>query len=133
MKTTVNRSVVAISVVHVLLYSGWHIAAENVGWRNDGTGRFVDVADPPQTWSALKDAEKEDVVKIIGFDGQPDGKQAIKDGKIYADPIQHPDKMGKMVVDTIVAHFNGDVVPPVQLIPATLYKKEDAMADKSLK
>ena len=31
---------------------------------------------------------------IIGFDGQPEGKKAIRDGKIYADPIQFPARMG---------------------------------------
>ena len=44
--------------------------------------------------AALEKAGKADQVKIIGFDGQPEGKQAIKDGKIYADPIQFPDRIG---------------------------------------
>jgi ribose transport system substrate-binding protein len=46
----------------------------------------------------LEKAGKADKVVIIGFDGQPEGKQAIKDGKIYADPIQFPEKMGVEVV-----------------------------------
>ncbi|NDH06257.1 sugar ABC transporter substrate-binding protein, partial [bacterium] len=32
--------------------------------------------------AALERANKADAVKIIGFDGQPDGRQAIKEGKI---------------------------------------------------
>ena len=83
--------------------------------------------------SALEDANKADQVKIVGFDGQPEGKQAIKDGKIYADPIQFPDKMGQGVVQAILKHDNGEDLPAETLIPTTLYKKADADADPELK
>ena len=43
-------------------------------------------------YSVLAREGKADQVKIVGFDGQPEGKQAIKEGKIYADPIQYPDE-----------------------------------------
>lgn len=70
---------------------------------------------------------------IIGFDGQPEGKQAIKEGKIYADPIQFPDRMGVKVVESIVAHFKGQEVPPEQYISTSLYRQEDARKDPELK
>ncbi len=76
--------------------------------------------------AALEKAGKADHVKIIGFDGQPDGKQAIKEGKIYADPVQFPDQIGRITVETIVKHFNGEDVPPQQLIPTALYRRADA-------
>ncbi len=38
--------------------------------------------------AAIEKAMKEDSIVIVGFDGQPEGRQAIRDGKIYADPIQ---------------------------------------------
>ena len=65
-------------------------------------------------------------MKIIGFDGQPEGKQGIKEGKIYADPIQFPDQIGRMTVDSIVRYFAGEEVPAVQLIPTALYRQADA-------
>jgi ribose transport system substrate-binding protein len=83
--------------------------------------------------AALESAGKQDQVMIVGFDGQPEGKQAIKDGKIYADPIQFPDKMGTEIVRAIVKHSNGEELPPQTLIPTSLYKKEDAMKDPTLK
>ena len=46
--------------------------------------------------AALEKAGKADRVKIIGFDGQPEGKQAIREGLIYADPVQYPDRIGAM-------------------------------------
>ncbi|QDU61898.1 D-ribose-binding periplasmic protein precursor [Planctomycetes bacterium Pan216] len=82
--------------------------------------------------AALEKAGKADEVTIVGFDGQPMGKQAIKEGKIYADPIQFPDKIGAMTMDSIVRYFNGEEVPPEQLIETALYRKEDARQDNSL-
>ncbi len=84
-------------------------------------------------YTAVKEAKRENKIKIIGFDGQLDGKQAIKDGKIYADPIQHPDKMGKQIVQLIVKYQAGESFDPETLIPATLYTKTEADQDPELK
>jgi ribose transport system substrate-binding protein len=83
--------------------------------------------------AALEKAGKTQQVMLIGFDGQPEGKQAIKDGKIYADPIQFPDKMGVQMVDAIVRHSKGETLPPQILIPTSLYRKADGEKDLSLK
>jgi ribose transport system substrate-binding protein len=81
--------------------------------------------------AAIEKANKADSIVIIGFDGQPEGRQAIKEGKIYADPIQYPDKMGVEAVKAIVAFSKGEDVPREIKIPTTLYKKADA--EKELK
>jgi ribose transport system substrate-binding protein len=83
--------------------------------------------------AALEKAGKADQVKIIGFDGQPDGRLAIKEGKIYADPIQYPDRIGIMTIQTIIKHFDGEEVKPEQLIPTGLYRQADGEKDESLK
>jgi ribose transport system substrate-binding protein len=83
--------------------------------------------------AAVEKASKTEQVLIIGFDGQPEGKQAIKDGKIYADPIQFPDKMGRQVVDAIVRYSKGEELPPQVLIPTSLYRRADAEKDPELK
>jgi len=82
--------------------------------------------------AALEKAGKTQQVGIIGFDGQPEGKQAIRDGKIFADPIQFPDKMGVSIVDAIVRYSLGETLPPKTLIPTSLYRKADAEADPEL-
>ncbi|MFN3653089.1 MAG: substrate-binding domain-containing protein [Armatimonadota bacterium] len=82
--------------------------------------------------AALEKAGKADAVKIIGFDGQPEGKQAIKDGKIYADPIQFPDRIGVQTVQAIVKHFEGEELPKEILIPTELYRKADGEKDPEL-
>lgn len=83
--------------------------------------------------AALEKAGKTQQVLIVGFDGQPEGKQAIKEGKIYADPIQFPDKMGVQVVDAIRRHSKGESLPPQMLIPTRLYRRADGERDPSLK
>lgn len=82
---------------------------------------------------ALEKAGKAGNVVIIGFDGQPEGKQAIKDGKIYADPIQFPDKMGMEVVRAFLRHSKGEELPQQMLIPTSLYRQADGKADAALK
>jgi len=84
-------------------------------------------------YAALEKAGKQNDIQIIGFDGMPEGKQAIKDGKIYADPIQFPDKIGQMTVQTIMKYFEGEEVQAKIEIPTYLYKKSDADKDPVLK
>ena len=65
-------------------------------------------------------------MKIIAFDGQPEAKQAIRDGKIYADPVQHPDEIGRKTVQVIAAYFQGETPPKEILIEPNLYRRADA-------
>jgi ribose transport system substrate-binding protein len=83
--------------------------------------------------AALEKANKTDQIKLVAFDGQPEGKRAIKEGKIYADPIQYPDRIGRETMQAIVRHFNGEQVPKEILIPTELYRKADALKDPDLK
>ncbi len=70
---------------------------------------------------------------MVGFDGTLEARRAIRDGKIYADVIQHPHELGTMSVEAIIKYMNGETLPPEQLIPATLYRQADAEADPLIK
>ena len=83
-------------------------------------------------YTALEQSKKADQVKIVGFDGQKEGLEAIRDGKIYADPIQFPKKMGSVTVENIMKYLDGEPIEKVQLIPTKLYRQEDAKADPEL-
>jgi ribose transport system substrate-binding protein len=83
--------------------------------------------------AALETQNKSGQVKIIAFDGQPEGKQAILEGKIYADPIQHPDEIGRKTAQIIAKYFEGEKVPAEILIETNLYRKADAEKDPALK
>ena len=82
--------------------------------------------------AALEKAGKQDQVTIIAFDGQPEGKQAIKDGKIFADPIQFPDLIGKKTVQLMMDYFAGNEVDKEVLIPTRLYRQVDGENDPTL-
>jgi ribose transport system substrate-binding protein len=81
---------------------------------------------------ALEQAGKQGQVTVIGFDGQIEGKQAIKDGLIYADPIQFPVKMGQRTVENIVKYLEGEEFTEMELIPTALYRHADGMKDPEL-
>ena len=82
--------------------------------------------------AALEEDGKGKQVVVIGFDGQPEGKKAIRSGRIYADPIQFPDRMAEKTVEVIMSHFDGQEVPAEILIPTEIYRQSDAKADKTI-
>jgi ribose transport system substrate-binding protein len=84
-------------------------------------------------WTALQQAGKTDQVTLIGFDGQLEGKQAILEGKIYADPIQFPEQMGVVTMQNILKYLDGEPYETTQLIPTVLYRQVDAQNDPELR
>ena len=83
--------------------------------------------------AALEKAGKTGQVKIIGFDGQPEARQAVKDGKLYATIMQHPKEIASTTIDNIAKYLAGEEVKAQMLIPPALYKQEDAKSDPDLK
>jgi len=83
--------------------------------------------------AAIEKANRSGKVKVIGFDGMLEAKQAVKDGKIFADIIQFPDKIGAQTIDEIAGYMAGEKSPPQTLIAAQIYKKSDADKDPKLK
>lgn len=113
---------------------GYKAAEDAIQAHPDLAGIFA-INDPSAlgAWAALEKAGKAKQVKIIGFDGQPDGRQAIKEGKIFADPVQFPDRIGQQAVQGIIKHTNGEKLPKEILIPTSLYTQKEAAADANLK
>ena len=110
-------------------------AAEDMLQAHPDLRGFFAINDPSALGAraALEKAGRADSVKIVGFDGQPEGKQAIKEGKIYADPIQFPDRMGAEIARAIVKHSKGEALEPQTLIPTQLYRRADGEKDPALK
>lgn len=82
--------------------------------------------------AALEESGRDEAVKVVGFDGQPEGRKAIRAGKIYADPIQFPDRIGRETVRAILRYFAGEDLPPQILVPSALYRRADAEKDASV-
>jgi ribose transport system substrate-binding protein len=112
---------------------GYRVTADALQAHPDLRGIFA-INDPSGlgAWTALNQAGKSEQVVIVAFDGQLEGKQAIKEGKIYADPIQFPAKMGTDTVQNIVKYLDGEPFDQNVLIPTQLYKKADAEKDPEL-
>jgi ribose transport system substrate-binding protein len=110
-------------------------AAEDVLQSHPDLAGIFAINDPSALGAraALEKARKTDQVKLVGFDGQPEGKQAIKEGKIYADPIQYPDRIGRETARVIARYFEGEKVPAEMLIATELYRKADGEKDPTLK
>ena len=113
---------------------GFAATAAAIQTDSDLTGIFA-INDPSAlgAYAALEQAGKTEQVTIVAFDGQEDGKRAIKEGKIYADPIQFPDKMGRITMQHIVKYLNGEPFEKEMLIPTELYRWEDAEMDPDLR
>jgi ribose transport system substrate-binding protein len=65
-------------------------------------------------------------VVLVGFDGSPEGKEAVDKGFLRATPIQYPDQIGVETMRAVVRHFKGEALPTEMLIPTSLYRKTGA-------
>lgn len=74
---------------------------------------------------AVKSAGLEDKVKVIGFDGMEEARNAVDTNPVMAGVIQQfPAEMGKTAVDTAIKVIAGEEVPAEQLIEPGVYVKK---------
>ncbi|MED4585904.1 substrate-binding domain-containing protein [Brevibacillus choshinensis] len=75
--------------------------------------------------AAIKTAGKEDQIKVIGFDGMEEARNAVKNEKTFYSVItQHPDEIGKQGVQAAMKIIKKEAVE--KLIPVTpgVFSKE---------
>jgi len=80
--------------------------------------------------AAVEKAGKQDRIAIVGFDAIAEARKAIGAGKIYADVIQQPRRIGSMTVDAVADYLAGKEVMAEIFIPCELYKRENALVDQ---
>jgi ribose transport system substrate-binding protein len=83
--------------------------------------------------AAIEGAGRAGRVKVVGFDGQPEARQAIKDRKLLATVLQYPRQIGEKTIEAIARYMAGEKVPPETLIPPGLYAEADAAKDPDLR
>jgi ribose transport system substrate-binding protein len=76
--------------------------------------------------AAVEKAGKVGKVKIIGFDAVPEARKAISEGRIFADVIQQPNKIGQSTIEAVKTFLSGGAVERTILIPCDLYSQSDA-------
>jgi ribose transport system substrate-binding protein len=60
--------------------------------------------------SVLQARGRKDVI-VVGFDADPEGREAIRKGDLLADAIQYPGKIGRTTIETVIKHLQGQTVP----------------------
>jgi ribose transport system substrate-binding protein len=133
-----NRAGAAIEIVTVLPGGGardksYRVAQDILQAHRDLRGIFA-INDPSALGAvaALEESGKDGTVAVVGFDGQLEGRRAIKDGRIYADAIQFPDRIARETVNAIERYFAGEDLPPQLLVPSALYRQVDGAKDRAL-
>ncbi|NNM93446.1 MAG: substrate-binding domain-containing protein [Candidatus Eremiobacteraeota bacterium] len=76
--------------------------------------------------TAVRAAGMAGKVAIVGFDATPEARTAIAKGEMYGDVVQHPQEIGKMVIDTLHGYFAGTMPPKVVKVPVGTYTAADA-------
>lgn len=75
--------------------------------------------------SAAKAAGLQDQVKVIGFDGMEEARNAVKNDPAMVGVIaQYPDEMGKVAVETAGKVIKGEEVPALQPIEPGVVTKD---------
>lgn len=65
-------------------------------------------------------------IAVIGYDATPEARTAIKNGQMYGDAIQYPDKIGALTIDAIHDYFAGKKVAAHIAVPVGTFTKADA-------
>ena len=71
---------------------------------------------------AIAAAKKTGQIAVVGFDAQPEAREAIKKGSMVATVAQNPATMGEMAVDAAVKVLAGQTVTPEFSVPIELIK-----------
>ncbi|WP_373314632.1 ABC transporter permease/substrate-binding protein [Streptomyces longispororuber] len=64
-------------------------------------------------------------VSVVGFDGTPDGLEAVADGTLYASVAQQPKELGRIAVRNAVAVAAGEKVPSTVKVPVKVVTAEN--------
>lgn len=62
-------------------------------------------------------------VKVVGFDGTPDGLTAVKDGSLLASVAQQPKLLGKLAVENAVKAAKGEKIDATVKVPVKVVTK----------
>ncbi|MEW5924858.1 MAG: substrate-binding domain-containing protein [Candidatus Zixiibacteriota bacterium] len=73
--------------------------------------------------AAVEKAGKVGKVKIVGFDAVPEAREAISEGRIYADVIQQPRKIGQSTIEAVKTYLSGSPVGSTILINCDLFSR----------
>ncbi|NMC19365.1 MAG: substrate-binding domain-containing protein [Thermogutta sp.] len=86
--------------------------------------------------AALEDLRKSGVkveTRFIGFDFTPRLVEALQNGAVHALVAQNPRKMGRLAVETLVAHLRGEKVEPLIDTGVVVVTREKLASDAEVR
>lgn len=75
---------------------------------------------------AINEAGKAAGITVVGFDGQKEAYELIKEGKFGATALNSPGELARLVVETVVRYLNGErQIDKVIYTPAVIITKDN--------
>lgn len=74
---------------------------------------------------AIHESGKSGKIMIVGFDGQKEAYELIKEGEFSATALNSPKELAKLVVESVVKFLNGEQLNKVIYTPAVLITKDN--------
>jgi ABC-type sugar transport system substrate-binding protein len=79
------------------------------------------------TLRAVEAAGRKDKIVVLGYDGQPDAIELVKDGRLDADTAQKPVLMGELSVIVAMRALEGNQIPLYIDCGVSIVEKKDAL------
>jgi len=73
---------------------------------------------------AIEAAGKQDKIVVVGFDADPEAKDAVRLGEMDATVEGSPYKLGVMGIEASLQYLNGETLPSQILIPLELVTQD---------
>jgi ribose transport system substrate-binding protein len=81
--------------------------------------------------AAVEAAGLQDKMVIVGYDGTPEAREAILQGKaLKADTVQFPKDIGRRAIQAIAAYFRGETAPEVVPVDVAIIDQASLKAER---
>ena len=74
---------------------------------------------------AIDEAGKSGKVTVVGYDGQKEAYELIKQGKFGATALNSPKELARLVVESVVRYLNGERLDKIIHTPAVVITKDN--------
>jgi ribose transport system substrate-binding protein len=74
---------------------------------------------------AINEAGKSGQILVVGYDGQKEAYELIKEGKFGATALNSPKELARLAVESVVKYLNGERLDKIIHTPAVLITKDD--------
>jgi ribose transport system substrate-binding protein len=73
----------------------------------------------------IEEVGKSENILVVGYDGQKEAYELIKQGKFGATALNSPEALARLVVESVVKYLNGESINKIIYTPAVLITKDN--------